>query len=126
IPYWFLDYEYLLWVAGAQLRDHPRNKARQDIKHVIIGSHEESRRTAGDRTFNRIWQIANLMAERPLTMLEPMKRYNRTQILADMPPDLIALCWWCRTPKDGQPCHECSTCKAVDPALEANGLPERT
>lgn len=122
IPYWFLDYEYLFWVAGAQLRNHPKNKARQDIRHVVVPSHAESRRTFGDRTFDRIWQTLERTAERKIAGIEPMKRYNRTQILADMPPDLIALCWWCRTPKDGQPCHKCSTCKAVDPALEANGL----
>lgn len=123
VPYWFLDYEYLFWIAGVHLRNHPRRREdRSDIRHVIVASHQESRRTFGDRTFNRIWQTLERTAERKIVGLEPMKRYNRTQILADMPPDLIRLCWWCRTPKDGQPCHACSTCRAVDPALEANGL----
>lgn len=122
IPYWFLDYEYLFWVAGAHLRNHPRNKRRQDIKHVIVGSHRESRRTVGDPTFDRMWETMERTAERPITILEPMKRYNRTEILADMPGDLIRLCWWCRTPTDdGTPCHRCNTCRAVDPALVANG-----
>lgn len=124
VPYWFLDYEYLFWIAGVHLRTHrgKRREDRSDIRHVIVGSHQESRRTFGDRTFDRIWQTLERTAGRKIVGLEPMKRYNRTQILADMPPDLIRLCWWCRTPKDGQPCHACSTCRAVDPALEANGL----
>lgn len=122
IPYWFLDYEYLFWVAGAQLRNHPKNRDRQDIKHVVVPSHYESRRTFGDKTFDRIWKTMETTAQRKLVGLEPMKRYNRTQILSDMPRDLIALCWWCRKPKNGKPCHQCSTCRAVDPALKANGI----
>lgn len=119
IPYWFLDYEYLFWIAGAHLRLHGKQRSRADIQHVIVASHQESRRTFGDPTFDRIWATLERTAERPIKPLEPMKRYNRTQILADMPPDLMRLCWWCRTPKDGQPCHACSTCKAVDVALSA-------
>ncbi len=122
IPYWFLDYEYLFWVAGAQLRNHGKQRSRADIRHVVIPSHAESRRTFGNKTFDRIWETLERTAERSIIGLEPMKRYSRPEILGDMPPDLMALCWWCRTPKDGRPCHECSTCKVVDPALEANGL----
>lgn len=117
IPYWFLDYEYLFWVAGAHLRNHPKNKARQDIKHVVVPSHKESRRTFGDRTFDRIWQTLERTAERPIKGIEPMKRYDRPAIIGDMPPELVKLCWWCRTPKDGEPCHECSTCTVVDAAF---------
>lgn len=123
VPYWFLDYEYLFWIAGAHLRNHPnRHNDRSDIEHVVVGSHKESRRTFGDPTFNRIWETLCRTAEREIKPLEPMKRYDRTQILRDMPPDLVKLCWSCRTPKDGKPCGKCSTCKAVDPALRANGL----
>lgn len=122
IPYWFLDYEYLFWIAGAHLRNHKGYRGRSDIRHVVIPSHAESRRTFGNKTFNRIWETLERTAERKITGLEPMKRYDRPTILGDMPPDLVALCWWCRTPKDGQPCHECSTCKVVDPALAINGL----
>lgn len=122
IPFWFLDYEYLFWIAGAQLRNHGKHRGRADIEHVIVASHQESRRTFGDPTFDRIWQTLCRTAERTIKPLEPMKAYNRTQILADMPPDLMCLCWWCRTPADGRPCHACGTCKAVDVALRANKI----
>lgn len=111
--YWLLDYEYLFWVAGI----HLRNRTRRDIRHVVVPSHQESRRTFGDRTFDRIWQTLERTAERPIKGIEPMKRYDRPAIIGDMPPGLVELCWWCRTPKNGEPCHECSTCEVVDAAF---------
>ena len=121
---WNLDYRYLLPEAGKQLHlwRGANGRRRGDIRHVIINSHRESRTTFGDPEFDSFWKAAEILAGRPLSWLEPMKAYDRTEILGDMPPDLIRLCWWCRDPDDGKPCHICSTCKAVDPALEANGL----
>ena len=121
---WNLDYRYLIPEAGKHLQTWRRKnrEKRGDIRHVIVASHEESRVTFGDPEFDSFWQAAEALAGRELVPLEPMKAYNRTQILADMPPDLIRLCWWCRTPKNGQPCRACGTCRAVDPALKANGL----
>lgn len=120
IPYWFLDYEYLWWIAGCQLRNHPKNQARQDIRHIVIGSHQESA-NLGSRVLNDAHRVLEIAAKRRITQLHPMRRYNRTQILGDMPRDLLALCWWCRTPHDGRPCHRCNTCQAVDPALRNIG-----
>lgn len=121
---WNLDYRYLIPEAGKHLHTWRRRnrQSRQDIRHIVIPSHAESRRTLGDPEFNSFWRAACSLAGRELIALEPMKRYTRPEIIGDMPPDLVALCWWCRTPKDGQPCHECSTCKVVDPALAINGL----
>lgn len=115
--YWLLDYEYLFWITGV----HLRNRKRHDIKHVVVPSHRESRNTRG-RLFLRMVETMRRTAERPITHIEPMKRYDRPAILGDMPEELIRLCWWCRTPKDGKPCHECNTCKVVDPALRKVGI----
>lgn len=116
---WNLDYRYLLPETGKHLHRWRRknHQARSDIRHVVIGSHQESRRTIGDPEFDSFWKAACILAGRELLPLEPMKRYSRPQIIGDMPSDLVALCWWCREPKDGQPCHECSTCKVVDAAF---------
>lgn len=121
---WNLDYRYLIPEAGKHLHTfRRRNKDRRgDIRYVIIASHQESRRTIGDPEFDSFTRAAEALAGRKMVWLEPMKRYDRTQILADMPPDLIRLCWWCREPSQGQPCHKCATCRAVAPALEAIGL----
>lgn len=117
---WNLDYRYLLPEAGKQLhRWRRRNReARADIRHVVIPSHQESRRTLGDPEFNSFWRAACTLAGRELVALEPMKQYSRPQIIGDMPRELVELCWWCRQPHDGQPCHECSTCRVVDAAFE--------
>lgn len=112
VGYWFLDYEYLFWIAGV----HLRNRNRHDIKHVVVPSHAESRNTQS-RLFRRMYETMSRTAERPIQAIHPMARYTRPQIIGDMPPDLVDLCWWCRTPKDGEPCHECNTCKVVDDAF---------
>lgn len=114
--YWFLDYEYLFWMAGV----HLRNRSRHDIKHVVVPSHVESRNTKG-RIFRRMYETMSRTAERPLTPIEPMLRHDRPAIIGDMPPELVDLCWWCRSPKDGEPCHECSTCRVVDAAFRTLG-----
>lgn len=121
---WNLDFRYLVPEAGKHLHIwKPKNrKAREDIRHVIIASHYESDIDLRKPEYASFVTAAEALAGRKLVWLEPMKAYNRTQILADMPPDLIRLCWWCREPKDGKPCHRCKTCEAVDPALKANGL----
>jgi len=111
--YWLLDYEYLWWVAGI----HLRNRNRRDVKHLVVPSHAESR-SVRDRTFRRMYETLSRTAERSITPIYPMARYDRPQIIGDMPSELVEMCWWCRSPRDGEPCHECATCKVVDGAFE--------
>lgn len=120
---WNLDYRYLIPETGKQLHIWRRRnrRAREDVRHVVIPSHLESRKTIGDPEFNSFWRAACTLAGRELVALEPMKRYSRPQIIGDMPRELVELCWWCRQPHDGQPCHECSTCRVVDAAFETLG-----
>lgn len=58
-----------------------------------------------------------LMTGREPTLVFPMVHMTKAEVIASMPEDLLRKCWWCRRPKWGQPCHQCATCKLVDPAL---------
>ena len=124
---WRLDYTFLWPEAGHHLRlyDHRRpqrklTNGREHIRHIVIPDHAES--ISVDRPpLRNAYEIMCKWADRRIARLHPMSKYDRFQILADMPPELIEMCWWCRKPKDGQPCHACSTCKVVDPALEHIG-----
>lgn len=54
------------------------------------------------------------------TLTYPIKHLTKAEIVAAMPADLLACCWWCRRPEPGpKPCHDCYTCRLVDPALDA-------
>ena len=99
---------------------------RQDIRYIVVSDHQESR-NIDDEPHTLAYETLNRNAGWPrfrerIGRLRPMSQYNRVQIIGDMPEELIRLCWWCRTPRDGQPCHRCATCRVVDPALDANGI----
>lgn len=127
---WRLDYTFLWPEAGWHLRaiDHMGKHlpVRQDIRYIVVSDHQESR-NIDDEPHTLAYETLNRNAGWPrfrerIGRLRPMSQYNRVQIIGDMPEELIRLCWWCRTPRDGQPCHRCATCRVVDPALDANGI----
>jgi hypothetical protein len=119
---WRLDYTFLWPEAGFHLRnqDHRRRaiKERQDIRYIVIPDHAESL-SVETPPLRLAYETMCKNAGRRVNRLHPMSQYNRTQILGDMPTELIEMSWWCRKPKDGEPCHRCNTCKVVDPALNA-------
>src|SRR5690606_15683085 len=123
------DYGTLRWVA----RDHniwalmigvicanPRNKA---ITRVIQPDHYDSLPGGptgrGMRLAHRRYQnISYEVCARRLAFEHPIQDMTKAQIIHAMPRDLLDLCWWCRRPRDGKPCHKCYTCKQVDQALK--------
>jgi len=127
---WRLDYTFLWPEAGwhLRLRDHRGRELREraDIRYIVVPNHAESL-SVETPALRLAYETMNRNAGRPrygprIGRLHPMASYTRVQLLGDMPVELIRLCWWCRTPRDGQPCHQCSTCRVVDPALAANGI----
>jgi hypothetical protein len=121
---WRLDYTFLWPEAGFHLRnkDHMgrRITKRQDVRHIVIPNHAESRSVDGAPLKTATRQMCH-NAGRTITPLYPMARYSRPEYMADMPTDLIDLSWWCRKPNNGRPCRRCSTCQVVDPALRSIG-----
>src|SRR5690606_7576328 len=70
-------------------------------------------------TWAKHQQIIEILARRKIRLIRPKKKYTKAEFLADMPPELFQLCWYCRNPGiRGEPCHQCHTCKHVDEALE--------
>lgn len=116
IGYWLLDHEYLYgFLAGTQLR----NKARRDVRFLADSGHRNSRNRQ-DTTYQRIWKTLNLNAERKIRVVFPIQKLTKAQIIEDMPAELLALTWSCRTPEGDKPCGECSTCKDISQAMGRN------
>lgn len=57
------------------------------------------------------------MARRPVELVWPMIGLTKADVVRDLPAELLELCWWCRRPRAGRPCHACHTCRQVDAAL---------
>ncbi len=49
-----------------------------------------------------------------MNYITPLAKMSKQEIIADMPKDLLELCWYCRHPRaDGSTCGQCHTCKQV-------------
>lgn len=89
-------------------------------KAVISSSADDERRLGTDPAIQaRRRQLTELMAGRQLGWLSPSIRKPKTQVMAEMPPDLLSLCWYCRRPREGKPCGQCRTCREVAAGREA-------
>lgn len=59
-----------------------------------------------------------LMANRTVQLEYPIVGMMKADVIRSMPRELLELCWYCRTPQMGKPCHGCPTCKLVRPVLK--------
>lgn len=113
----FNYYEWAKW-AGVVLAD----PACKHISRIVIPRHADAFRAGpggpeARRSDEAYTTIASCVARRPVTLVYPMVHLTKAQVVCSMPPGLLDLCWWCRRPKEGRPCHTCHTCRQVDPAL---------
>jgi len=127
------DYGTLRWIA----KDHniwafmigiicgdPLNRS---ITKVIRPDHWDSLPSGPDGpgmklAHRRYRNISFEVCRRELTWEHPIQHMMKADVIRDMPPDLLACCWWCRKPtSDGKACHSCYTCKLVDAALPNKG-----
>lgn len=100
------------------------NPKHHDITEVIVPRHvdafgHESDPAAGARRSDAyIRAFVKAVARRDVTILTPIGHLRKAAVMRACPPELLRLCWWCRTPRaGGRACHRCITCKVVDPVL---------
>lgn len=111
------DSSIWLPVTGYALRSYP------DIREVVVGSHLDSfegmpglrRRTEREKN------VASTLAGRQIRWVYPLRSMTKADVLASLPADLRALCWYCRRPTPDGPCHSCLTCRQVDRAEVPHG-----
>ena len=110
------DKEVLGFLTGVILRDH-RN---QTVNRLIVCSNNEdvSRfpyyvSTEADR-----FRLIEAVARKRVEYVYPIAGKTKADLIRELPADLLALAWWCRTPKGEEPCRTCRTCKKVFPVLE--------
>jgi 7-cyano-7-deazaguanine synthase in queuosine biosynthesis len=121
----FLILDMYIWSLhiGALLAD-PLNR---EVRRVIVPRNLDSFRYRPDRSAAAVEQserrsderrnaIVRAVAGREPEWLFPMGRMTKADVVADLPPDLRRLCWYCRRPDAGKPCRKCHTCEQVQGA----------
>jgi 7-cyano-7-deazaguanine synthase in queuosine biosynthesis len=94
---------------------------RPAVGEVIVPTHADAFTTMDEpwrqRSAEALDEIVYAVARRRPVYSRPLAGMTKAQIIAEIPDDLLDLCWWCRTPTvRGKPCHRCLTCRQVDRA----------
>ena len=117
------DINITAFTAGFILSGYPSVTAA-----VISSSADDARRQESDAGIQaRRKQLTEIMAGRSLEWLTPNLHKSKREVMAEMPPDLLALCWYCRKPLVEQGkcksrfvrCGHCRTCREVIAAESA-------
>lgn len=99
------DVELCGLFAGILLQS-PRWASIEDVIHPIYGW--ETEREDKKRKYMR------MISERNINSLYPLAGLKKSDVIKQMPKQLLELCWFCRNPKqECVPCGECHTCKEV-------------
>ena len=96
------------------------NVIRTFHRDSVVGGLESAAGQAAERGWRD--NIARL-AKHDVEFTYPQLRMTKGEIIGGLPAELLSLCWYCRRPKHGKPCHECHTCKQVDAVLAGTPLP---
>ena len=107
------DVEVIRFIAGVTLA----SPSRRHIDTVIASGIAEDPHLP-DAEVARIRAILESAARRPIAIERPIRHMAKAEIIADMPPELFRLCWYCRKPQQGRTCGKCRTCKHVTAALK--------
>jgi 7-cyano-7-deazaguanine synthase in queuosine biosynthesis len=97
---------------GVILAD-PKYKA---VKTIIICASKTDAGTRLEEILNPGTRkiITEIVSGREFDWVFPNKDLTKHEVMAELPPDLLELCWYCRKPRNGQVCNKCHTCKIVN------------
>lgn len=59
-------------------------------------------------------EVMMLTAKREIECIYPLVGLEKFDVMKMIPFELLQLCWYCRSPLNGNPCGNCHTCKQVD------------
>jgi 7-cyano-7-deazaguanine synthase in queuosine biosynthesis len=91
------------------------------IERVIISSSKDDMAKRKYYTHSEAKRLAiiHTVGRREPEYIYPIMEMTRAEMMAKMPKDLLALTWYCRTPKNNKPCEKCPTCRAVQNGLKS-------
>lgn len=66
-------------------------------------------------------QAIQLLSYRKINIISPYQHKPKAEMIKEMPPELFALTWYCRSPVSGKPCGKCFNCRRVKSMLKTEG-----
>lgn len=96
---------------------------KTDINQLVRTFHRDSVvggiNTPDGQKAELAWRqtIDRLIPEREIEFLYPQIDMSKEEIIKSLPEGVLELCWYCRRPQSGRPCHSCTTCRNVDHVL---------
>jgi 7-cyano-7-deazaguanine synthase in queuosine biosynthesis len=118
LPY---DVEVIGFLTGVVLRD----PSRRTIRTVVVSANSADVSVTAPTTSRvvRRRQLAEVMIGRQLNWWVPFAQTTKAEMIDELPPDLLALCWWCRKPHGSRPCLRCRTCREINALPQVRALP---
>ncbi len=118
-PIW--DSEAVNFAAATCLRAHP------EIYELVEGAiYDDYLQQGFQERLTQIEKILYLVSERSkenLTIVFPLRDWDKYRVMQSLPPDILNLTWSCRYPEGAaqwelKRCHKCSTCITIDQVLQ--------
>lgn len=107
------DSDIIFFIVGILFR----NQKYRKIENIIMPYSKEDFQDNNYRNLElRRYQLMDLISDRKkINFIFPIENMTRSDILNNMPGELITMCWYCRTPlSNGEPCGKCRTCRQTN------------
>lgn len=88
----------------------------QLAKHLEKGHAQNTFAVPGARAYHTM-MFMRMLTGRDFDFISNYRHIPKAEMIRSLPPELIDLMWFCRTPVDNLPCKECFNCKRVIPIL---------
>jgi len=111
IPAGITDVEVVAFMSSVIMRN-----TSYGIQNLVISANAEDN-TVGQTCprHTRRMDMLRILVPRPINLLWPIKNKTKVQLLEEMPPDLVDLCWFCHRPdEEGKRCRRCEPCRKMN------------
>jgi 7-cyano-7-deazaguanine synthase in queuosine biosynthesis len=113
-----MDVEVVGWFTGVLLW------ANSNVSTVVVSANRDDVSIAKPQSARvvRRRKLAELQAGRSVGWWAPFGHMSKAQMVEAMPPELLALTWWCRKPQSGRVCRRCRVCREMQSAKQRLAL----
>jgi 7-cyano-7-deazaguanine synthase len=95
--------------------------------HLVMGTTADNHFSDGSRAFfDDCERRLTKETGRPVRVLTPLIRMNKTQVIREADPQALALSFSCLDPQDGLPCGVCYKCGRRQAAFREAAVPDPT
>lgn len=112
ISYLIYDVELIGFLTGLVLRN-PKYKSVNEVL-VSINSDDPSAKDPNTPRRVKANLLTDTVMDRKIQFTYPYIEISKRDMLKNIPKDLLAGLWWCRTPVGGNKCGRCRPCREIN------------